>query len=93
MNAKILVFVHCVETILYCYHIVCMTVPLSPSLKFKVFPGRKKLRTGKENEKEYHKGQSLLTVMGIKTCRVKEHRTISIDEVLTHSGRGSLTSS
>ena len=37
--------------------------------------------------------QSLLTVMGIKTYHVKEHRTVSIDDVLTHSGRGSLTCS
>ena len=70
-----------------------MTVPLSPWLKFKVFPGRDKLRTDKENEKEYHKGQSLLKVMGIKTYHVKEHRTVSTDDVLTHSGSGSLTCS
>ena len=58
---------------------------------FKVFRGRKKLRTGKENEKEYYKGQSLLTVVGIITYHVKEHSTIYNDEVLARNGRGSLT--
>ena len=28
-------------------------------LRFKVFRGRKKMRTGKENEKRYHKDQML----------------------------------
>ena len=32
---------------------------LSPSFEFKVFQGRKKLRTGKENEKRYQKDQML----------------------------------
>ena len=56
-----------------------------------MFRGRKKLRIEKENEKEYYKGQSLLTVVGIITYHVKEHRTIYNDEVLARSGRGSLT--
>ena len=37
MNAKISVFVACVEAIMYiCYYTICMTVPLCTNVRLKV---------------------------------------------------------